>query len=68
MHNFPILWEYCQAQPQLKPKLNLAEVALNSISGCHNPRPRGHIVDRKFALSHRKFQLISMRLILSRVK
>ena len=34
-------------------------------SGCHNPRQRGNIVDRKFALSHRKFQLISTHLLLS---
>ena len=36
-------------------------------SGCHNPMPRGHIVPRKFALSHRKFQLISTHLLLLRV-
>ena len=36
-------------------------------AGCHNPSPRGYIVDRKFALSHRKFQLISTHLLLSQV-
>ena len=29
-------------------------------AGCHNPSPRGHIVDRKFALGHRKGQFISV--------
>ena len=27
-------------------------------SGCHNSSPRGYIVDRKFALGHKRCQLI----------
>ena len=42
-------------------------VFLISRPGCHNPSQRGNIVDRKFALSHRKFQLISAFLLLLRV-
>ena len=40
VHSFVQLqWggEYCQVQPQLKPKLNLAEVALNSFSPPTHP-------------------------------
>ena len=36
-------------------------------TGCHNPRQRGNIVDRKLTLSHRKFQLIFAFLLLLRV-